>query len=301
MTMQTGRILTVLLAALVCVSIAFNAYLFAIVIPGKESAIASLTEQYGELRATDAEHVRLLGEANAAIREYAGEIARYEQTVQELSTKLNTTSGAFLGSASLDAPIVIQKVRPGSSEPVGGEKGGVITITVQVRYGEGRVLVETHPPLGLTFQETATTAVAAAQKFTGSNLSEKDVVFTVRSAVEPQQVEGPSAGALMGILLVSVLEPAHLNQNVTITGSITQNGYIGGVGGIVEKAEAAKADGKTLFLIPRENRSLRIQSTGYPGQVGIVDAKSYIESNVGIRTEYVDSLADLPGLMLEQA
>lgn len=69
--------------------------------------------------------------------------------------------------------------------------------------------------------------------------------------------------------------------------------------GVLEKAKAAKAGGKTLFLIPRGNRELVIYKyveKNFDDRVfverapEIVNSKEYIEKNVGIRAECVDTI-----------
>ena len=77
---------------------------------------------------------------------------------------------------------------------------------------------------------------------------------------------------------------------------------IGAIGGVLEKAKAAKSGGKTLFLIPRENSELVIYNQVERSFGGFtlvenvpetVNAKEYIEKNAGIRTEYVDTIEDV--------
>ncbi|MBR9682442.1 MAG: ATP-dependent protease, partial [Candidatus Aenigmarchaeota archaeon] len=58
---------------------------------------------------------------------------------------------------------------------------------------------------------------------------------------------------------ISVLEQKELKENVIITGSVNENGTIGPVGSIYEKAEAAKNNGAKLFLVPK-NSSIEIET-----------------------------------------
>jgi len=71
------------------------------------------------------------------------------------------------------------------------------------------------------------------------------------------------------------------------------------IGGVLEKVKAAKAGGKTLFLIPRENGGLvtykyverNFSDFTFVERVPeIMNAKEYIDQNMGIRTEYVDTI-----------
>jgi predicted S18 family serine protease len=77
---------------------------------------------------------------------------------------------------------------------------------------------------------------------------------------------------------------------------------VGAVGGIIEKAHISKETGKELILIPEENRLLEISSVSErrvgsivisEGESEMVDAKSYIEEEIGIEVQYVSNLDDL--------
>jgi len=101
--------------------------------------------------------------------------------------------------------------------------------------------------------------------------------------------------------MISAIEGSPVRSDVTLTGTIDQTGRIGAIGGVLEKAEAAKKKGKTLFMLPRENSQLiryAERTRDYYGYTIIqrvpeeVDAKQFIESEIGIRTEYVDSIED---------
>lgn len=125
-------------------------------------------------------------------------------------------------------------------------EGTVMDITVDIREGRGLVLVNTETPTGVDFQTSARTAVQVAQVTTGADLSERDVIFSIKSkdsAGDLQIVDGPSAGAAMTVLLAAELEAgdnvAQIKQDVLMTGTINSDGTVGPVGGIPEKAIAA--------------------------------------------------------------
>ncbi len=295
MTFRNEKILTVALVILLLVSAFLNLYLAAIVLPRYDQRFSNLTEQYHDLREADTAHQQKLIESNATILQLSESLAVTEIRLGEVSGTLNSTIGAYRGSASLEVPVVIQKTKPGISDE---ETGGMMNVTVEVRTGKGRVLVETKPLLGFTFQETATDAAAAARNFTHADLSENDVVFTMKSQEQTNSIDGPSAGALMCILLVSVIDGRSLDSNVTVTGTIEPDGTIRGVGGLLEKAEAAHAAGKTLLLIPEANKdAVVVRGSGLYGEREQVDTKTYLEEMIGIHIEYVDTIADLPEYM----
>lgn len=214
---------------------------------------------------------------------------------------------AGFGMASMQAPVIIQKVEvergwaPLIYEEV-TEEGAMVTVSVEVVPGRGRVLVQTTPLTGTVFQETANRAVALAANHSRVDLAESDIIFSIQGPVEVSEIDGPSAGALMTTLLLSVLEEFRINESVTMTGTIGEDGSIGPVSGVLEKARAAAASGKTLLILPEGNDLLigcqeESRSLGGLRIAGqrpvVVDAKEYIEENLGIHVRYANSIDDL--------
>lgn len=135
-------------------------------------------------------------------------------------------------------------------------QGSIMDITVDIRNGgKGLILVNTEIPTGVDFQTSAKTAVKVAQSITSSDLSSKDIIFSITAsgdARDLQAVDGGSAGAAMTTLLVLELEGVQkLNRTVLMTGTISPDGSIGPVGAVPEKAQAAGQYGAKLFLVPR--------------------------------------------------
>jgi len=141
-------------------------------------------------------------------------------------------------------------------------QGSVMDITVDIRNnGRGLVLVDTEVPTGVDFQTSARTAVKVAQSITGTDLSRKDIIFSIKSkgngtSGDLQAVDGPSAGAAMTVLLTTELRAnttgnsLGLKQDVVMTGTINPDSTIGQVGGVPEKAQAAGQYGAKIFLVP---------------------------------------------------
>jgi predicted S18 family serine protease len=154
--------------------------------------------------------------------------------------------------------------------------------------------------MGVLFQDAGNTAVLVAENKTGKSLSSSDVIFSINAKNQIPRIEGPSAGALMALITISAIDSnIKLNNSITLTGTINSKGNIGMIGGVLEKAKAAKAGGKILFLIPKENSELVTYKyvernfsdfTLVERAPEITKAKEYIEINVGIRTEYVDTI-----------
>lgn len=161
--------------------------------------------------------------------------------------------------------------------------------------------------MGVVFQGAANTAVTVASNKAGFDLSKSDVIFSIDSGNQINEVDGPSAGALMTLLAISAMEKHPVDTSLTLTGTIDNNGHVGAIGGVVEKATAAQENGKTLFLIPAENKLITppsaipsgtgTLSTAMPGQQ--VSAKDYIEKNIGIHVAYVNSIDDVMAAALK--
>jgi ATP-dependent Lon protease len=65
--------------------------------------------------------------------------------------------------------------------------------------------------------------------------------------------DGPSAGTAMTTALTSLLTGVPVREDVAMTGEITLRGQVLPVGGIKDKALAARRSGVTIFVLPRRN------------------------------------------------
>ena len=66
---------------------------------------------------------------------------------------------------------------------------------------------------------------------------------------------GPSAGLAYTLELLDVLTPGELTggRRVAATGEMTSSGEVTGVGGVAQKAVAARRAGARVFLVPHGN------------------------------------------------
>ena len=127
---------------------------------------------------------------------------------------------------------------------------GVIgKVHVEIKEGDGDVLVNTNPFVEPTTQYSIREAVNVAENFTGMNLSNRDIIISFE--INGTLIGGPSAGAATTVATIAVMEGKRVKQDTAITGTIEEGGYIGEVGGVFEKAVAAEKNGITLFLVPR--------------------------------------------------
>lgn len=71
--------------------------------------------------------------------------------------------------------------------------------------------------------------------------------------IDTSDIGGPSAGLAMTLSIVDILTPGDLNGglDVAVTGTIDEEGRVGEIGGIRQKAVAARHAGAELFLVPK--------------------------------------------------
>ena len=121
-------------------------------------------------------------------------------------------------------------------------------VQVTVKEGTGNVLVNTNPFVESDTQYSIREAVEVAENVTHMDVSNKDIIisFDINGTV----IGGPSAGAATTVATIAAIEGKQARQDVAITGTIEEGGYIGQVSGVFDKAVAAEQNGMTLFLVP---------------------------------------------------
>jgi len=239
-------------------------------------------------------------------------------------------AGAFAGAATLK---LIERsaglpwsagVQESSAKIVAVRSDGpgiVCNLMARVSPGEGRILADTSPLIGFDFQYAERVAVkVAAEEARGVSLDDDgvglkgaDVLYVVSAptegSVEVQSIDGPSAGAATTVATIAAIENRTIRQDVVITGTIQEDGSIGPVGGIFEKAKAADNAGARLFLVP-SGQSVVTMYREVVREVGPfrwvtyepiqVDLKQYAE-NAGwsIKIQEVSTIEDVVNLMLQ--
>ncbi|GAG79599.1 unnamed protein product, partial [marine sediment metagenome] len=136
-----------------------------------------------------------------------------------------------------------------------GYVGVISTITVTIQNGTGRVFVDTLPLTQIDMQGSARLAVKVASNLVENddncteNPSNYDYFFVVRTSAPI--IGGPSAGAIMTVAAIALLERWDINNWTVMTGMINPDGSVGPIGGIPQKIDAAHSVGATRFLIPK--------------------------------------------------
>lgn len=117
-------------------------------------------------------------------------------------------------------------------------RGSPADITLQIEDGSGRVFLETIPLSKVDTQISTRFAKEIACNFAEVDCDKYDFFYTIRS--EAGIVGGPSAGAAIAALTVSMLKDYPMEEHVAITGTINSGEVIGPVGSLAKKIDAAK-------------------------------------------------------------
>ena len=181
---------------------------------------------------------------------------------------------------------------PAVSEAGTSYIGVISTITVTVQgNGSGRVFVDTLPLTDVDMQGSARLAVKVASTLVSTDTRPHldpltcDYFFVVRTT--SPMIGGPSAGAMMTIAVISLLENWTLDNTTVMTGMINPDGSIGPIGGIPYKIDAAHSVGATRFLIPKGQTTYTEMITEYQNINGIIWQNTYpVTRNV---TEYAQT------------
>ncbi|HWR27512.1 MAG TPA: S16 family serine protease [Candidatus Thermoplasmatota archaeon] len=195
---------------------------------------------------------------------------------------------------------------PAVSQLDTGYVGVISTITVTVQgNGSGRVFVDTLPLTDVDMQGSARLAVKVATALVNMDTRPHldpltcDYFFVVRTA--SPMIGGPSAGAMMTVAVISLLENWTLDNTTVMTGMINPDGSIGPIGGIPYKIDAAHSVGATRFLIPKGQTTYTEMITEYQNINGIIwqntypvtrNVTEYAQTNYGMEVFEVEDIND---------
>jgi ATP-dependent Lon protease len=133
--------------------------------------------------------------------------------------------------------------------------GDVLVIEAAAMKGSGKVIFTGN--LGDIMQESAQAALGylrhrASKYALGSVDWEKmDIHVHVPEGAIPK--DGPSAGVTLALSMLSALTERPISSSIAMTGEITLRGTVLPIGGVREKALAAKRNGIKTVILPKEN------------------------------------------------
>jgi ATP-dependent Lon protease len=166
----------------------------------------------------------------------------------------------YLGPARFRRDAVFRTSRPGVATGVAWtETGGDVLFIEATLLPGGRGSLTLTGQLGDVMQESARAAVShirANAKELGVEpnfLENKDLHVHVPAGATPK--DGPSAGVTIATAILSTIRNELVSEDVAMTGEITLSGLVLPVGGIREKALAARRFGLKRFVLPAQNVS----------------------------------------------
>lgn len=163
----------------------------------------------------------------------------------------------LLGPVKFFSEVAERTAQPGVAiglawTPAGGD---IIFVEATRMPGKGNLILTGH--LGEVMKESAEAALSAVRSRSQAlSLPEdfflkQDIHVHVPAAAIPK--DGPSAGITMYTALLSLVQGRPVQSGVGMTGEITLRGQVLQVGGIKEKALAAKRAGLKTVILPDRN------------------------------------------------
>jgi endopeptidase La len=164
----------------------------------------------------------------------------------------------YLGPARFRKEVAFRTSRPGVATGVAWTEAGgdVLFIEATLLPGGNQNIILTGQ-LGNVMQESARAALSHLRSraqdlgLSPEFLAKHDLHVHVPAGAIPK--DGPSAGVTMATAMLSAVRNQPVRQDVAMTGEITLSGLVLPVGGIREKALAARRFGIKTFILPALN------------------------------------------------
>jgi ATP-dependent Lon protease len=229
---------------------------------------AQLTIDDDAVRRMIAQYTREAGVRNlerqigAVARKIAAQVAGAEAAEAAASASVVTAASIpdYLGPPKIHDEVAFRVSRPGVATGVAWTESGGDVLFIEASLlpaGHGNITLTGQ--LGNVMQESARAAVSHIRSITkdlgvpADFLNTHDLHIHVPAGAIPK--DGPSAGVTMATAIVSALKNQTIKEDVAMTGEITLSGLVLPVGGIREKALAARRHGIKTFILPALNAS----------------------------------------------
>jgi ATP-dependent Lon protease len=194
----------------------------------------------------------------------------------------------LLGPIKFFSEVAERTAQPGVAiglawTPTGGD---IIFVEATKMPGKGSLILTGH--LGEVMKESAEAALSAVRSRSSAlGLPEdfflkQDIHVHVPAAAIPK--DGPSAGITMYTALLSLVRGRPVQSGVAMTGEITLRGQVLQVGGIKEKALAAKRAGLTTVVLPDRNAK------------DLEDLPEEVRQ--GLEFKFINNVDEIPGIAL---
>ena len=166
------------------------------------------------------------------VRELLGP-PRFTEDIRPDADEIGVATGAAWTAAGGELMIIEVNLMPGK---------GNLTLTGQL----GDVMRES-AQAALTYTRSQAIPLGIEQE----RFDKTDIHIHLPEGAVPK--DGPSAGATLAVALVSAFTERPIRRDVSMTGEITLRGRVLPVGGVREKALAARRSGIKTFILPRKN------------------------------------------------
>ncbi|HEY2955324.1 MAG TPA: endopeptidase La [Candidatus Eisenbacteria bacterium] len=163
----------------------------------------------------------------------------------------------LLGPVRFLDSVIERKSRVGVANGLAWTETGGDVLTIEVTILPGKGELQLTGKLGEVMRESGQAALSYARsraKHFGLDkwfYRDIDIHVHIPEAANPK--DGPSAGITMAVALVSALTGIPTRPEVAMTGEITLRGTVLAIGGLIEKAVAARRAGIKTILIPAAN------------------------------------------------
>jgi ATP-dependent Lon protease len=172
----------------------------------------------------------------------------------------------YLGPARFKKEMAFRTSRPGVATGLAWTEAGgdVLFVEATLLPGGNQNIILTGQ-LGNVMQESARAALSHIRAhadqlgISPEFLAKQDLHVHVPAGAIPK--DGPSAGVTMATAILSAARNAPVRQDVAMTGEITLSGLVLPVGGIREKALAARRSGIKTVILPALNQPDLVELT----------------------------------------
>ena len=217
-----------------------------------DEAIAEIVEGY----TMEAGVRNLEREIGSVIRKIAAKVAENSRTRKQTVRKKDVSS--YLGVRKHSRDLVLDKDEVGACTGLAWTSFGGTTLTIEVGLMQGKGEILLTGKLGDVMKESARAAISYirsnAKKYgiEDSVFEKTDIHVHVPEGATPK--DGPSAGITMATAILSAFMGKPVKKNVAMTGEITLRGKVLAIGGLKEKALAARRQGIKDVIIPADNK-----------------------------------------------
>jgi Lon-like ATP-dependent protease len=187
---------------------------------------------------------------------------------------------------------------------MGEDSGIMMPVMAEVTPSQGPGAVIATGKLQDIAEEAVQNVSAIIKKFSGENITEKDVHIQFVQSYEG--VQGDSASVTVATAVISALEDVGVDQSLAMTGSLSVRGDVLPVGGVTHKIEAAAKSGCKKVIIPEANMQDVMIEDEYKEMIEIIPV-SHISEVLDIALEgepekdsLVDRLKSITGSALSE-